>query len=214
MAFDSLHAISSRIWEEVQGGWIFDDERVNLKLIRDKIHVARAKILGETLRQNLFINSAFYQTCCVDVECELPCEGAPIESTELVAKLPALIGSVNHRGVKYLGTVDRTTSFERRNSFEDFTQSLPFSGCPAPFYVITDNNKAIIRNSPTPDLKKLIVVALFTDPLACNVCSIDDPYPVPGGEVIKDIEGMVMMDLSNFLVRRKIDKQHNANPNN
>jgi hypothetical protein len=214
MAFDSLHAISSRIWEEIQGGWIYDDERINLKLIRDKIHVARAKLLGEYMRKALAVNSAFYQQCCVDVKCEKLCADAPNAATELVVEIPALIGSVNHRGVKYLGTIDRKVSFERRDSFEDFTSHIPFSGPPSPYYVLLDNNKAIIKNAPTPNPKKMIVVALFNDPLACDECTIDGPYPVPGGEMIKDIEQMVMMDLSNFLLRRKIDKQHNANPDN
>tara|TARA_Y100000592_G_scaffold20846_1_gene32034 strand:+ start:8334 stop:8978 length:645 start_codon:yes stop_codon:yes gene_type:complete len=214
MAFDSLSAISSRIWEELSGGWIFDDERLNIKLIQDKVHVARSKLIGEYLRKKMYVNTSFYQECCVDVVCELSCAEAPKNTKEYVVKLPTLIGAANHKGVKFLGTVDREISFEQRDSFEDFTYDIPFSGTPSPYFVLVDNNKAILRNLPTPYPKKLLFIGLFANPLSCDECDVNSSYPVPGGEFISDIETLVKSDLAGFLLQRKVDKIHNANPDN
>jgi hypothetical protein len=208
MAYDSLHAISSRIWEEIQGGWIYDDERINLKLIRDKVNVARAKIMGEHFRKRLYVDTSYYQQCCLDVLCEQVCKSP---HKEFIVKLPQLIGTVGRKNIKFLGTVDRKVSFENRDSFDDFTGSIPFSGNASPFFTRVDNF-AILKNLPTPSPKKLLLVAMLSNPLECDACDINSPYPVPGGEFISDIERMVMMDLSGFLVQRRIDKVHNANP--
>lgn len=210
MAFDSLDAISSRIWEEIQGGWIYDDERVNLKLIRDKVHVARAKVVGEAFRKSLYLQSSFYQECCLDVTCERVCDSP---HKEYRVELPQLIGSVGKKNIKYLGTVDRKIAFENRDSFTDNTADIPFNGGAKPFFVVVDNH-AVLQNMPTPNPKKLLLVALLSNPLECDECVVDGPYPVPGGEFISTIERHVMMDLSGFLVQRRIDKVHNANPDN
>ena len=206
--FDSLHAIASRIWEEIMGGWIVDDSRFNLHLIEDKIHVARAKILGEKLKGKFYIDSSYYQECCIDVICRKVCDSP---HSEYVVELPQMISSVGRKNIKYLGTVDRKISFSNRDSFEDFSSTLPFSGKPSPFFVRVDNF-AVLGNLPTPNPKKLIVIGLFSNPLECKECTKDGPYPLPGGDMLEDIHRRVMMDLSQFLVQRRIDKVHNANP--
>lgn len=210
MAFDSLFAISSRIWEEVQGGWIYDDERINLKLIQDKVHVARAKLMGEFFRKRLYIDTSYYQECCLDIKCENVCDSP---HKEYVVELPQLIGTVGRKNIKFLGTVDRNISFENRDTFDDYTSSVPFSGKPQPFFVRV-GNKAVLNNLPTPNIKKLLFVALLSNPLDCNECKLDTPYPVPGGEFLADIEKLVMSDLAGLLLQRRVDKIHNANPNN
>jgi len=208
MGFDSLHAISSRIWEEIQGGWIYDDERINIKLIKDKVHVARAKVIGEYFRKRIYIDTSYYQQCCLDVICQSVCDSP---HKEYVVKLPQLIGTVGRRNIKFLGTVDRQLSFENKDTFIDYTTSIPFSGDASPYFTRVDNF-AILNNLPTPNPKKLLLVALLSDPLDCGDCDEDSPYPIPGGEFLSDIERQVMMDLSGFLVQRRIDKVHNANP--
>lgn len=211
MAFDSLHAISSRIWEEIQGGWIFDDERVNVKLIRDLIHVYRANIIESLAQTKLSLSTAFYQECCVEIECREACSGAPVK--EEYIKLPSLIGTGAH-SIKYLGTVDRKISFERRESFSDYTASFPFKKTSkSPYFVLVNNNEAIIKNKPTASASKLIVLGLFSNPLACKGnCDLESPYPVPSTDVIKTIEEMVLKRLAAFMIQRRVDKQHNANP--
>lgn len=208
--FDSLHAISSRIWEEVQGGWIYDDERINLKLIQDKIHVARAKLMGEYFRKKLYIDSSYYQECCITIDCDAVCDSP---YTEYVAELPQLIGTVGRRNIKYLGTVDRKISFENRDTFDDFASAVPFNGGKQPYFVRV-GNKAIIKNLPTPNIKKVLLVALLSNPLECDDCKLDSAYPVPGGEFISDIEKLVMSELAALLLQRRVDKYHNANPEN
>ena len=135
-----------------------------------------------------------------------------LENKEYVVEIPQMIGSVGRKNIKYLGTVDRKISFENRDSFEDYTANLPFSGKPTPYFVRVENF-AVLYNLPTPNPKKLLVLGLFTNPFECN-CTKDGPYPIPGGEMLEDIHRRVMMDLSQFLVQRRIDKVHNANPDN
>ena len=100
---------------------------------------------------------------------------------------------------------------ENKDTFVDYTSSIPFSGNPSPSFTRVDNF-AVLKNLPTPNPKKLLLIALLSNPLECNECEEDSPYPVPGGEFLSDIERQVMMDLSGFLVQRRIDKIHNANP--
>ena len=206
--YDTLDAIASRIWEEIMGGWIVDDGRFNIILIKDKVHVARAKIVAEHLRNRIYIDASYYQECCLDVICRSVCDSP---HKEYVVELPQMIGTVGRKNIKYLGTVDRKNSFENRDSFEDYTANLPFSGKPSPFFVRIDSF-AVLKNLPTPNPKKLIVVGLFSNPFECDDCTEDSKYPVPGGEMLEDIHRRVMMDLSQFLVQRRVDKIHNANP--
>ena len=210
MAYDSLNAISSRIWEEVQGGWIYDDERVNVKMIRDLVQVTRAEYIEQLAMSKMSIPAAFYQECCVDVKCGSVCEGSPV--TEEYVDLPSLLGM--SKPIKYLGTADRKLSFDKRETVEDFVSSLPFVSKPSPYYFLVDNNKAIIKNKPIASLKKMIVVGLFADPLSCKECDLDSPYPVPSAGILNAIEQNVLKRLAGFMIQRRIDKVHNANPDN
>ena len=94
MSFQSLEAVTSRLMNDLIA--VYDDTRLNRKIVRDKVLVARANVLSKYLRQNLgSIAGQYYNQCCFEVNCEPVCPGAPV--TVIVPK--RIRGSVApHRG--------------------------------------------------------------------------------------------------------------------
>ncbi len=59
MSFQSLEAVTSRLMNDLIA--VYDDTRLNRKMIRDKVLVARANILSKYLRQNLQVVRYYLQ---------------------------------------------------------------------------------------------------------------------------------------------------------
>lgn len=212
MSFQSLEAVVSRLMGESKA--VYDDSRLNKRLIRSKVLVARAGILSKYLRQQLgTIPGQYYNECCFEVKCEPVCPGAPINVYR--GKIPAILGQLGKKGIKYLGTVDGKHPFEQKDSSSedksDYTKSLGFTcSTNAPYYVLT-GNKATVYDRPTIDNSILLIKGIFEDPYACG-CPEDEIF-IPADH-IDEIEQQIKYDLSSYLLQRKIDKMNNANTDN
>ena len=209
MSFQSLEAVTSRLMNDLIA--VYDDTRLNRKIVRDKVLVARANVLSKYLRQNLgSIAGQYYNQCCFEVNCEPVCPGAPV--TVIRGKIPELLAQLGRRALKYLGTVDGKHPFEWRDeSSTEFVSYAQF-GCDRknPYFVLT-GQKADVYDLPTIDTKMLMVKGVFADPFACG-CPEDDVF-VPADH-IDEIEQQIKVDLSTFLIQRRIDKMNNANSDN
>jgi hypothetical protein len=187
---------------------IYDDARLNKRLVRDKVLVARANILSKYLSKQLgSIDGSYYNQCCFEVSCQPVCPGAPV--TVLRGTIPAVLGQLGKRAIKYLGTVDGKTPFERRDeSYTDMKSYVPM-GCGGkdPYYNLT-GAKVDVFDPPTDNTTNLMIRAVFADPFACG-CPEDDIF-VPADH-IDEIEQQIKIDLSTFLMQRRIDKMNNAN---
>lgn len=187
---------------------VYDDPRLNKRLVRDKVLVARASVLAKYLMRNIGkIDGSYYNKCCFDVKCEPVCPGAPINV--LRGKIPAILGTLGTRAIKYIGTVDGKVSFERKDEqLTDLVDYVPY-GCSKknPYYVLT-GNKVDVFDVPTDNTTILMITAVFADPFACG-CPEDEIF-VPADH-IDEIEQQIKIDLSTFLMQRRIDKMNNTN---
>jgi len=206
MSFLSLDAVTSRLMNDLVV--VYDDSRLNKRLVRDKILVARSNILSKYLVRSIGnIDGSYFNTCCFEVQCEPVCKGAPI--TVLRGKIPAVLGQLGKRGIKYLGTVDGKTPFERRDEAYSEMESYVPVGCgKKDAYYNLVGNKASVYNTPTDNTSMLMITAVFADPLACG-CEEEEVF-VPADH-IDEIEQQIKIDLSTFLMQRRIDKMNNVN---
>ena len=209
MSFQSLEAVTSRLMNDLIA--VYDDTRLNRKMVRDKILVARANILSKYLRQHLgSIPGQYYNQCCFDVKCEPVCAGAPINVIR--GKIPALLGQLGKRSLKYLGTIDGKSPFEWRDEASTEFESYAQFGCDKknPYFVLV-GQKAEVYDLPTVDTKILMVRGVFEDPFVCG-CPEDEIF-VPADH-IDEIEQHIKVDLATYLIQRKIDKMNNTNSDN
>ena len=206
MSFQSLDAVTSRLMNDLEQ--VYDDARLNKRLVRDKVLVARANILSKYLARQLgSIDGSYYNQCCFTVSCQPVCPGAPV--TVLRGKIPAILGQLGKRAIKYLGTADGKTPFERRDeSYTEMESYVPNScGKTDPYYNLI-GDKVDVFDPPTTNTTILMIRAVFADPYACG-CPGDDIF-VPADH-IDEIEQQIKIDLSTFLLQRRIDKMNNSN---
>ena len=210
MSFQSLKAVASRLLNEMMA--VYDDTRLNRSLVIDKILVARADILAKYLARHMgAIPGQYYNECCFEIACEPVCPGSPV--TVWRGKIPEVLAQLGKRAIRYLGTVDGKHAFEWKDDAsqvgEDYTM---FVGCNKnnPYFTLT-GNKATVYNRPTINNTILYIKGVFADPYACG-CPEDDIF-VPADH-IDEIEQHIKVDLSTFLIQRKIDKMNNAQTDN
>lgn len=207
MAFERLDAVVSRIWNELDGGWLFDDSRLSPILIRDKVLVERAKLIND-----MFMSwpgplpMQYFNECCLEIECKQVCD-SPVSSE--VAMLPSQI--ITHRGIRYVGSPDYMKPFSKAQSFaqNDENYLLAPAKKKDPTY-IEGQDKLTFFDLPV-GTNKILVIALWSDPLACG-CK-DDQIFIPS-EKISELEKMVKLELSGFLLQRKVDKRNNTQADN
>jgi hypothetical protein len=214
MGYESVDAVVSRLMNDMIA--VYDDTRLNKRLVTGKVMVARANVLSKYLRQHLgTIPGQYYNECCFDVKCEPICPGAPI----LVYRgtIPNILGQLGRKGIKYLGTIDGKNNFDWRdetsNNFLDystFVLTRPAEGTKNPWFTLT-GNKVTVYDRPTDDMTTFYIRGIFSDPFACN-CPTDSIF-IPEDH-IDEVEQQIKIDLSTFLMQRRIDKYNNANSDN
>ena len=206
----SLAATVSRIWNEIEGGYIYDDSRLNPTLIRGKVLVERAKLLTTLYMSYPFaIPDLYYQRCCFDIVCKQVCDSPMVET---VATIPNIIGALGARSIKYVGGADGKSPYERTNGFGNTGSYSIFAKKKKASYHILGHNTAIFENLPE-GVKKGMIIGLFADPFACECLEDENSIYIPADHV-SDIEKAVKLELSGFLLQRKIDKRNNANSDN
>lgn len=209
MGFESIKATVSRIWNEIEGGWIYDDSRLNRTLVRDKVLVIRAELLGQLFKTTLGqMPLIYYQSCCFDIHCEPFCAGSPL--TVWRGKIPSTIGMGGKAAIRYLGTVDFQQAFEQRFVVSankgDYSLFGTYSQ-PQPYYLL-EGNQVTVYDAPA-GVTKLVVQLVAANPFECPECEEENVY-VPADH-LQEIEKRVKLDLSGFLIQRKIDKRNNTN---
>lgn len=208
VGFWTLEATTSRLMNEMMA--VFDDTRLNKRLVQDKILVARAAVLSDFLMQwrgNL--PPQYINECCVDIICEPVCPGSPILRTR--AKLPSVPGKIGFRAYRYVGTVDGKISFRYSETAEEVNDYVTVGTKPkSPYYTLVGRT-ADLYNLPVEGMKKLYVKGMFSDPFACE-CPEDQIFVAE--DHIDRIEQYIKKDLATFLIQRKIDKLNNAQTDN
>ena len=205
MSFRSLQAVTSRILNDLEGE--YDDTRINNKLLRDKVLVARASVIMKNYAQYPgTLPGQLYNKCCFEVACEPICPGAPV--TVVRGKIPSVLSSLGRHAIRYLGSVDGV-SFEWKASASKQRKSYVFIGDKKekPYFVLTGDHVEVY-NRPTDNMSKFIIYGVFSDPTACE-CK-DDEIFVPE-DMIDQIEQQVKYDLASFLLQRRMDKMNNTN---
>jgi len=124
--FWTIKSTVDRIWLEIEGGWIYDNSRLNRDVIRDKVLTARSAFLAKYLRTTLgSIEGQYFNKCCVDFYCEEDCPGS--ENKVWKADLPQVISDGALRSIRFLGSNDLETSFQyRADMFKEEESFLPF----------------------------------------------------------------------------------------
>ena len=208
MSFQSLEAVTSRLMNDLIA--VYDDTRLNRRMVRDKVLVSRANVLSKYLRQNIGnIPGQYYNQCCFSVECQPVCAGAPV--TVIRGKIPSLLAQLGKRALKYLGTADGKYAFEWRDeAYTDYEDYSMFGSRKNPYFVLIGSTVEVY-DLPTINTENLLIRGIFSDPYACGC--VEDEIFVPADH-IDEIEQQIKVDLSTFLIQRRIDKMNNTNSDN
>ena len=188
---------------------MFDDSRFHREIVRDKVLTARASVLADYFAKQGMIHPQHYSECCFEIECKTVCD-SPYQ--EQVVPAPPLVGGLlASNAIKFFGSVDRQIAFEQRTSFQAAKGSYLGIGyiTPRPYFVHLQDNFHLF-NVPN-GMTTVRIVAIFADPLACKCKESDIFVPV---DFLDKIEQRVKLDLSGFLLQRKIDKRNNNAPDN
>lgn len=209
-----IDAIASRIQKRLDAGFVTDEGRVSLNLIRDEVHKVRAWYMGELMKMRWSIPEQYYQrVCCLKVECEeVECEGEKSGEVNLKVKLPALVGKVGRHAIRFLGSSDGSLSFTWKSSNSTFSAYFPFGGKSKEPWFSLAGSYAILHNSPTPNLAYLCVNGLFSNPLDPLIidCADREKYPICGDD-LQVIEDQVVKNLS-IIYSRPPDLHNDATP--
>jgi hypothetical protein len=189
--WQNLEFIASRIQKKLDGGVVTDDSRIDLDIIKDEVHKARAELIGLMAQKSLRLPHVYFQKIsCLKVVCEeLVCDGIPSGVFQNYVNLPSsLIGAWGKKSLLAVGNIDGLIKFDWSRS----NYSMPYGGKKQGTYDIENNSKLIFTNLSCP-LAFVFIEGLFTDPLAAINASgcpnWDSPYPVVGDDLgrIEDI---------------------------
>lgn len=206
----SIDAVVSRIWNEIEGGYVIDDSRINIELVKDKVWVARANLLNEMyFSRNIAVPSMYYQECCFDIECVSVC--SPFVK-ELEATIPALANGSAEKAIKFVGSDDLKMYFGYTQSImQTANYTLVNAGRMNPTFTVLNMNRLRFKNVP-PGMKKGRINAVFSNPFACK-CEDATSDIVIGSDMLQKLEATVKLELGNFILNRKIDKRNNTSSN-
>lgn len=167
------------------------DFRITKEFIRDKVIDIRAAVVREIKNRNKSVPSEFYQERVLTVT---PGTDRKFinENIEATVTLPEIIHSIAPEDIAYFGVQSFKRKFDRHSieglltlEYADFTSQRPA------FAVL--GNKAYLKNMPTAGMKKVSVIAVWSNPDG------DKPFPMPREY---KIEVMAKKDiLSSFGIR-------------
>lgn len=184
--WNNLEYIASRIQKKVEGGIVTDDSRIDLDVIKDHIHEARAEILGLMKKQTLHLPNVYYQKIsCLEVKCEeIVCDGIGSGVYQYYVDMPSsLIGAWGKRSIKRVSNVDGSLKF----SWQGAGNTLPFGGNPDATFDI--EGKKMILNFNTCKTKFIFIDGLWSDPLkaigASGCPNWNSEYPIAGDDLGK-----------------------------
>lgn len=208
---ESIDAVVSRIWHEIEGEFVFDDSRVNTDIVRDKVLVERAKMLRQLyFRASSGIPSIYYQDCCFEIRCQAIC--GPL-SKEYRATIPGLISGLADKAIKYIGSVDGATPFDYVNTITPVhSYTLTGNKNKPTSYTTINYNELRFQNLPR-GMTKGRIVGIFSNPFECD-CIEGDKNIFIGADMLSDLEKSVKLELQGFVLGRKIDKRNNTAPDN
>lgn len=197
----TLAQIGFSIRDQVKGFFSVDDERIDIEFVYKKVRDVRSVLIKNQLKEMRMLDPALYQEiCCLEIKCkELECNGIKTGKTEYYVELPKLEYDLGSYTVKYLGSVDKMTPFNRK-SFQGFQygQASLYTG-DKPYYTIVGST-ALLQNLPTTGAKFMCLVAILEDPLdgGCYTATENDPYPLSNA-MVHELELIVIKQLLSVL---------------
>ena len=209
MSFESLSALTSRVWNEVNLGYTYDDSRFNVTIVRDEILTMRAKLIAEVYK-SVSIPAIYYQRCCVQLSCKPVCN-SPI--SEWTADIPSLLGTLGARGLSYVGSPDGSNPIEYKPYVVANLKNSSYLPYPkqqeaTPFFTVMKDELTVF-NKPA-GLTNLAIIGVFANPYHCE-CELDSDILIPADH-IPDLIKAVLFSLSGYLIEKKIDKRNNTTP--
>jgi hypothetical protein len=189
--WQNLEFIASRIQKKLEGGVVTDDSRIDLDIIKDEIHKARAEWLGLMAQKSLSLPSVYFQKIsCLKVICEeLSCDDIPSGMFQTYVNLPSsLIGAWGKRSLRVVENIDGSIKFDWART----NYALPYGGKKKGTYDVENNSKLIFKNLSCP-LAYVFIEGLFSDPFqainASGCPNWDSEYPIPADDLgrIEDI---------------------------
>lgn len=197
----TLRQISSKIMNQVRGGFQVDDNRIDWDLIHDEVHKQRAVAMWEDFQLNKKIDDLFYQPIrCLEVKCRpLICNGIDSGDKEQYVVLPRIMLLNQEPLIKYFGTNDFRNPFSYRalHGFINDTADL-YGGKDALYTRIGD--EALVKRLPTCETKFLGLIAVLDNPVVtgCIELSLDEEYPLPG-RLVSRVEQLCLPEIYRLL---------------
>lgn len=206
---NSLAAITDRVFQQLEGGFVSDDSRLNIDLVRDKVLSVWAKAIERKYGSWVgALPDQLYQRCCIELECAEICGSGLARLSGVIPKLFGMLGSKN---LRFVGTVDGTAYERRKSSGKRFELYQPFAQVRPSYRIIGDNIE--LHDAPM-GLGVIVVEGVFIDPAMCPPCREDDQIFLPLPDIHDDIEIKVMQELQQIWMMRKVDTRNDAKPNN
>ena len=210
----NFNEIAYSIRNQVKGYFSTDDERIDIELIYKMMANVRSLLIKEDYKLNKRVAEDYYQECpCLEIQCgKIECAGISIKSDTFYIELPDIEDVTG--AIKYLGTADLAIPFTQKtyqgliyNDGNKYTSNIPI--------YTTIDNKAILKNLPTPNMKYINLVAVFEDPNGCaNKCyqnAEEMAYPTPNN-IIHKLELICIKQLMSTLPVLP-DERNNATDN-
>lgn len=183
--WDNLEYIASRVQKKVEGGIVTDDSRIDLDVVKDHVHEARAELLGLMKKTMLQLPSVYYQRIsCLEVKCEeIVCDGFGSGVYQHYIEIPSIIGAWGKRSIKSVTNATGTVKF----LWQESGYSLPYGGkSSGTFYPV--GNKLILKFNNC-QAKYMAVEGLFSNPyraIESSGCpNWEIPYPIAGDDIGK-----------------------------
>jgi hypothetical protein len=195
----SLAAIGFSIRNQVKGFFSSDDERIDIELIYKMVKQVRSTMAKNRYKEVGSVDELMYQEiCCLEVKCtEIICNGTGSGTFEYSVDLPILEDIYGN--IKYFGSGDKKYSFTEKNwRGHLYAKASPYTGN-LPYFTRVQN-RAIIGNIPTPDMKFACIIALLADPLngGCYLLDENDDFPI-SSNMIHELELICIKQLMSTL---------------
>lgn len=205
----TLAEIGFSIRNQAKGYFSSDDERIDIEFVYKMVKQVRSTLIKERYKELGAIDELMYQNIsCLEIQCEeIICNCVPSGEYQYWIDLPILEDIYGN--IKYLGTADMRTKFTEKtfNGFQYITSS-PYTGMSPVFTRV--QNKAYLKNLPTPDMKFITLVGLLADPLngGCYLLDENNDFPL-SQNMIQQLELICLKQLMSTL-QQQPDTKNNA----
>jgi len=201
---NTIAAITDRVFQQLEGGWMSDDTRLSYRLVRDKVLAVRADMIKEMMGIGSLPDS-LYQRCCIELSCQELCGSGVYRK---VGAIPSM-ADIGGKEIRFLGTVEGKSFERRKTAGRRYELHQPFATV-NPSYRIT-GTEVEVTDIPL-GLETVVAEVILIDPALCPPCKKDDELVLPFPALLIDkLEVRALKELEQIWLMPR-DKRNDASP--